>query len=161
MQAFKNFCSWPGWLVCFDGDYFLFGVFGLSGKCPSLSACHLLQLKCYCRKWANSMLPTKVRLVKAMVFPVVMNGCELDCEEGWAWKNSCFWTLVMETLESPLDCKDIQPVHSEGDQPFDCSGRNDAKAETPVLWHPNVKSWLIGKDTDSERDCGQEEKGTA
>ena len=86
---------------------------------------------------------------------------ELDCEEGWAPKNSCFWTVVLEkTLESPLDCKEIQPVHSEGDQPWDFFGRNDAKAETPVLWPPHAKSWLIGKDSDAGRDRGQEEKGT-
>ena len=86
---------------------------------------------------------------------------ELDCEEGWAPKNWCFWTVVLEkTLESPLDCKEIQPVHSEGDQPRDFFGRNDARAETPVLWPPHVKSWLIGKDSDAGRDWGQEEKGT-
>ena len=85
---------------------------------------------------------------------------ELDCEEGWAPKNWCFWTVVLEkTLESPLDCKDIQPVHSEGDQPWDFFGRNDAKAETPVLWSPHVKSWLIGKDSDAGKDWGQEETG--
>ena len=66
----------------------------------------------------------------------------------------------METLESPLDCKDIQPVHSEGDQPFDCSGRNDAKAETPVLWPLHAKSWLIGKDFDAGRDWWQKKKVT-
>ena len=99
-------------------------------------------------------LPTKVHLVKAMVFPVVMCGCELDCEESWAPKNWCFWTVVLEkTLESPLDCKEIQPVHSE-DQPWDFFGRNDAKAETPVLWPPHAKSWLIGKDSDTGRDWG-------
>ena len=86
---------------------------------------------------------------------------ELDCEEGWAPKNWCFWTVVLEkTLEGPLDCKEIQPVHSEGDQPWDFFGRNDAKAETPVLWPPYVKSWLIGKDSDAGRDWGQEENGT-
>ena len=85
----------------------------------------------------------------------------LDCEVGWAPKNSCFWTAVLEkTLESPLDCKEIQPVHSEGDQPWNFFGRNDAKAETPVLWPPLVKSWLIGKDSDAGRDWGQEDKGT-
>ena len=72
----------------------------------------------------------------------------------------CFWTLVLEkTLESPLDCKEIQLVHSEGDQPWDFFGRNDAKAEAPVLWPPHAKSWLIGKDSDAGRDWGQEEKG--
>ena len=76
-------------------------------------------------------------------------------------KNWCFWTVVLEkTLESPLDCKEIQPVHSEGDQPWDFFERNNAKAETPVLWPPHAKSWLIGKDSDDGRDWGQEEKGT-
>ena len=85
---------------------------------------------------------------------------ELDCEEGWALKSWCFWTTLLEkTLESSLDCKEIQPVHSEGDQPWLFFGRNDAKAETPVLWPPHVKSWLIGKDSDTGRDWGQE-KGT-
>ena len=86
---------------------------------------------------------------------------ELDCEEGWAPKNCCFWTMVLEkTLASPLDCKEIQPVHSEGYQPWDFFGRNDAKAETPVFWPPHTKNWLIGKDSDAGRDWGQEEKGT-
>ena len=85
---------------------------------------------------------------------------ELDCEEGWVPKNWCFWTLVLEkTLKSPLDCKEIQPVHSEGDQPWDFFGRNDAKAQTPVLWPPHVKCWLFGKDCDAWRDWGQEERG--
>ena len=69
---------------------------------------------------------------------------ELDCEESWALKNWCFWT-VEKTLESPLDCKEIQPVHSKGDQPWVFFGRNDAEAETPILWLPHAKSWLIGK----------------
>ena len=86
---------------------------------------------------------------------------ELDSEESWAPKNWYFWTVVLEkTLVSPLDCKEIQPVHSEGDQPWSFFGRNDAKAETPVLWWPHAKSWLIGKDSDAGRDWGQEEKGT-
>ena len=104
-------------------------------------------------------LPTKVRLVKAMVFPVVMYGCE-----SWtvkkAAKNWCFWMVVLEkTLKSPLNCKELQPVHSEGDKPWDFFGRNDAKAETPILWPPDAKSWLIGKDPDAGKDWGQEEKG--
>ena len=75
---------------------------------------------------------------------------ELDYEESWALKNWCFWTVVLEkTLESPLDCKEIQPVHSKGDQSWVFFGKNDAKAETPVLWPPHVKSWLIGKDSDA------------
>ena len=76
------------------------------------------------------------------------------------WKNWCFWTVVLEkTLESPLDCKEIHPVHSKGDQSWVFFGRNDAKAETPVLWPPHAKSWLTGKDSDAGRDWGQEEKG--
>ena len=85
---------------------------------------------------------------------------ELDCEESWALKNGCFWTVVLEkALESPLDCKEIQPVHSEGDQSWVFIGRTDAEAETPVLWLPHAKSWLIRKYPDSGRDWGQEEKG--
>ena len=85
---------------------------------------------------------------------------ELDCEERWAQKNWCFWTVVLEkTLESPLDCKEIQPVHTKGDQSWDFFGRNDAKAETAVLWAPHAKSWLIGKDSGAGRDWGQKEKG--
>ena len=69
--------------------------------------------------------------------------------------------MVLEkTLESPLDCKEMQPVHSKGDQSWVFFGRNDAKAETPVLWPPHTKSWLFGKDSDARRDWGQEEKGT-
>ena len=84
----------------------------------------------------------------------------LDYKEGWMPKKWCFWTVVLEkTLESPLDCKEIQSVHSEGDQPWDFFRRNDAIAETPVLWPPHGKSWLIGKDSDAGRDWGQEEKG--
>ena len=85
----------------------------------------------------------------------------VPCEESWVLKNWCFWTVVLEqTLESPLDWKEIQPVHSKGNQSWVFFGRTDAKAETPVLWPPHVKSWLIGKDPDAGRDWGQEEKGT-
>ena len=86
---------------------------------------------------------------------------ELDCEESWAPKICFFWTVVLEKiLESPLDCKEIQPVHSKGDQSWVFFGWSDAKAETPILWPPYVKSWLIGKDSDAGRDWEQEEKGT-
>ena len=105
-------------------------------------------------------LLTKVRLVKAMVFPVVMYGCEswtvkkaehrrIDAFELWCWRR----------LLSRLDCKEIQQIHSEGDQPWDFFGRNDAKAETPVLWPPHAKSWHTEKDW-CWRNWGQEEKGT-
>ena len=80
---------------------------------------------------------------------------ELDCEESWAPKNWCFWTVVLEKiLESPLDCKEIQLVHPKGDESWVFIGRTDAEAETPVLWPPRVKSWLIGKDPDAGRDWG-------
>ena len=85
---------------------------------------------------------------------------ELDCEESWAPKNWCFWTVVLEKiLESPLDRKEIQPVHLKGDQSWVFVGRTDTEAETPILWLPHAKSWLIGKDPDAGRDWGQEEKG--
>ena len=85
---------------------------------------------------------------------------DLDCEEIWALKNWCFWTVVSQgTLESPLDCKEIQPIHSEGDQPWDFFVGNDVEAEIPVLWPPHVKTWLIGKDSDAGRDWGQKENG--
>ena len=106
-------------------------------------------------------LPTKVCLVKAMVFPIVMYGCDkLDYKESWGLKNWCFWTVVLEkTLESPLDCKEIQPVHPK-DQSWVFIGRTDVEAETPILWPPDAKNWLIGKDPDAGKDWRREEKGT-
>ena len=107
-------------------------------------------------------LPTKVCLVKALVFPVVMYGCEswtikraecwrIDTSELWCWRR---------LSESPLDCKEIQPVHPKGNQSWMFIRSTDAEAETPILWPPDAKSWLIGKDPDAGRDWGQEEKGT-
>ena len=85
---------------------------------------------------------------------------ELDHKETWALKNWCFWTVVLEnTLESPLDTKEIQPVHPKGNQSWIFIERTNAEAETPILWPPDAKSWLIGKDPDAGRDWGQEEKG--
>ena len=111
-------------------------------------------------KSRDIILPTKVHQVKAMVFPVVMYGCE--SEESWALKNWCFWTVVLEkTLMSPLHCKEIQTVHPKGDQSWVFIGRTDTEAATPILSPPHVKSWLIGKDPDARRHWGQEEKGTA
>ena len=84
---------------------------------------------------------------------------ELDYKESWAPKNWCFWTVVLEkTLESPLESKEIQPVHPKGDQSWMFIGRTDVEAETPILWPPNVKRWLIWKDPDAGKDWGQEEK---
>ena len=86
---------------------------------------------------------------------------ELDCEEGWASKNWCFWTVVLEkTLESPLDCKEIQPVHSKGNQYWILIGRADAETETSVLWPPVVKKWLTGKDPNAGKDWRWEEEVT-
>ena len=80
---------------------------------------------------------------------------ELDCEESWVQKNWCLWTVVLEkTLESLLDCKEIQPVHPKGDQSWVFIGRTDVEAETPVLWPPHAKSWLIGKHPNAGRDWG-------
>ena len=90
-------------------------------------------------------LPTKVHLVKASIHVWMW---QLDYKETWVLKNWYFWTVVLKkTLESPLDCKEIQPVHPKGDQPWVFIGRNDAKAKTPVLWPPHAKCWLIGKDS--------------
>ena len=97
-----------------------------------------------------------------MVFPVVMYGSESwTVKKAEHWRIDAFGAVMLEkTLESPLDCKEIQPVHSKGVQPWVFFGRNDAKAETPVFWPPHAKSWYFGKDSDSGRDCGQEETGT-
>ena len=85
---------------------------------------------------------------------------EIDYKESWAPKNWCFWTVVLKkTLESPLDCKEIQPVHPKGDQSWVFIGRTDAEAEAPILWPPDTKSWLIGKDLDAGKDWGLEKKG--
>ena len=107
-------------------------------------------------------LPTKVHLVKAMVFPVVTYGCQcwtikkaeyqrIDAFELWCWRR---------TLESPLDCKEIQWVHPKGDQSWVFIGRTDVEPETPILWSPDVKSWLILTCPDAGKDWGQKEKGT-
>ena len=86
---------------------------------------------------------------------------ELDHKEGWAVKNWCFWNMVLEkTLKSPLDCKEIQPVHPKGDQSWVFIGKTDVEAETPILWPPHGKSWLICKDPDAGKDWRQEERGT-
>ena len=112
-------------------------------------------------------LPTKVHLVidDHLVIYVFSSThvwmWELDYKESWALKNWCFWTVVLEkTLEGPLDSKKIQPVHSKGNQSWIFTGRTDAEAETPILWPPDVKNWLLRKDPDAGKAWGQEEKGT-
>ena len=94
-------------------------------------------------------LLTKLRFCRVWIW-------ELDYKESWAWKNWCFWTVVLEkTLESPLDCKEIKPVSPKGNQPWIFIGRTDAEAEISILWPPDVKNWLIGKDPDAKKDRRQ------
>ena len=111
---------------------------------PNFITCHIVMF---------SKLPKlNIHFHLHIVSPVWM--WELDCEESWAPKNWCFWTVVLEkTRESPLDCKEIQPVHTKGDQSWVFIGRT-------ILWPPHAKSWLTGKDPDPGRDWGQEEKRT-
>ena len=147
-------------------DFFLGSKITADGDCSH-------KIKRYLLPWRKAMtnldsilksrditLLTKVHLIKAMVFPVVMYGCASWTKESWMLKNWCFWTIVLEkTLESPLDCKEIQSVHPKGNQSWIIMGRTDAEAETPILWPPDVKNWLIGKDPDAGKDWRWEEKG--
>ena len=112
-------------------------------------------------KSRDIILPTKIQLIKAIVFPVVMYGCK-SCiiKKAECWRIDIFWTVVLEkTLESPLDCKEIQPVHPKGDQSSVYIGRTDFEAETPIVSPPDSKSWLIGEDPGAGRDWEQEDKG--
>ena len=98
-------------------------------------------------------LPTKVHITEAMVFPVVIYGCELDHKESWVSKNWCFWSVVLEkTLESLLDCKEIKPVNPEGNQSWIFIGRTDVEVETPILCPPDRRTDLSGKDPDAGKD---------
>ena len=107
----------------------------------------------------NIILPTKVRQSYGFTGSYIWMW-DLDYKESWVPKNWCFWTVVLEkTLESPLDCKEIQPVHPKGSQSWIFIGRTDAKAEAPTHWPPDGKSWLIWKDHDAEKDWKREEKG--
>ena len=112
-------------------------------------------------KSRNITLPTKVCIVSYVFSSSHVWMWELDYRESWAPKNWCFWTVVLEkTLENPLDCKEIQPVNPKGNQSWIFIGRTDVGAEAPVLWPPDVKNWLLGKDPDAGKDWRQEEKGT-
>ena len=155
METVTNFIFW-GFKITADGD------------CShEIKRCLLLGRKVMTNldsvlKSRNITLSTKVHLVQVMVFPLVMYGCE-----SWTIKKAehrrigCFWTVVWEkTLESLLDCKEIQPVHPKGNQSWIFIGRTDAEAETPILWPPYVKNWLIWKYPDAGQDWRQEEKGT-
>ena len=108
-------------------------------------------------KSRDTTLPTRIRRGFSNSY---MQEWELDYKEGWVLKNRCFWTVVLEkTLESPLVSKEIKPVNLNGNQPWIFSGRTDAEAEAPILWPPDVKSWLIGKDTDAGKDWRQKKTG--
>ena len=104
---------------------------------------------------------TKVSIVKAMVFPVGVYERELDCEEGWVLKNQCFWIVVLKTLESPLDSKEIKPVTSKGNHSWIFFGRTDAEAEASKLWPPDAKSPLIGKALNTGKDWRLKERESA
>ena len=105
-------------------------------------------------------LPKKVWILKAMAFQSWCTDVRVGHKKDWALKNWFCQTVVLKTLESPLDCKEIQPVHPKGNQSWFFIGRTDAEVEATILWLPDVKSWLIGKDPDAGKDWGQEEKGT-
>ena len=155
--------QWKQWDFIFLGSKIT-----ADGDCShEIKRCLLLRRKVMTNldsvlKSRDITLLTKVHLVKAMAFPVVMYGCESwDYKESWAPKNWCFWTVMLERiLESPLDCKEIKPVHPKENQSWICIGRTDVEAETPILWPSDAKNWLLGKDPDAGKDWRWEEKGT-
>ena len=155
--------QWKQWLTLFflsskitaDGDYN-----------HEIKRCLLLGRKVMTNldsilKSRDITFPTKVHLVKAMscLFNSHAWMWELDYKEGWAPKNWCFWTVVLKTLESPLNCKEIQPVRPKGDQSWVFIGRTDVEAEAPILWPPDAESWLFWKNPDAGKDWRQEERG--
>ena len=104
-------------------------------------------------KSRNILLPTKICIVKAMVFPVVTWMWELVYKEGWALKNLCFQIVMLEkTLKSPLDCKEIKPVNAKGNQPWIFTRRAYSEAEAPILWSSDARIWLVGKNPGAEKD---------
>ena len=156
METVSHFIFW-GSKITVDGD--------CSHK---IKRCLLLGRKAMTNlknilKSRDIALPKKVQLSQGYGFSsshVWM--WELNYKESWALKNWCCWTVVLkETLECPLDCKEIQPVHPEGNQSWVFIGRTDTEAETPILWPPDAKNWLTGKDPDAGKDWRQEEKGMA
>ena len=153
METVTDFIS-LGTKITVDGDW-----------SPEIKRCLLLGKIAITKqdsilKRRDITLPIKIRLVKAMVFPVVMYGCEswtIKKAELWNWS---FWTVVLEkTLESPLDCKEIQPIHPKGNQSWIFIRRTDAEAETPILCSPDAKNWLTGKDPYAGQGWRWEEKG--
>ena len=153
-----------------DGNSVRFHVHGLQNHCrcwlqPWIKRCLLLwriamTILDSILKSRDITLPTKVCLVKAMVFPVVTYGWELDHKEVWVLKSWWFWTVVLEkTFESPLDWKDIKPVNPKRNQSWVFIGRTDTEAEAPVLCPPDVKSWLTGKDSAAGKIEGKRRRG--
>ena len=153
---------WKQWLTLFWGD----SKITADGDCS-----HEIQRRLLLRrkvmtnldsifKSKDITLPTEVRLVKAMVFPVIMYGCESwTIKKAEHWKIDAFELVLEKTLESPLDCKDIQPVHPKGNQSWMFTGRTDVEAETSILWPPDAKNWLFGKDPDAGNDEGRRRRG--
>ena len=147
--------QWKQWQTFF---FFLASKITADGDCShEIKRCLLLGRKAITNldsvlKSRDITSSTKVHLVKAMVFPVVMYGCELNYKESWALKNWCFWTVLLEmTLECPLDCKEIKPINPKGNQPWLFIGRTDTEAEAPILWPLDAKCLPIRKDPEAEK----------
>ena len=155
METVRDFI-FGGFKITPDGDYS-----HEIKRCLLLGRKAITKLDSKLKIW-DITLPTKVCLVKRMVFPVIIYGYESwTVKKAECQKNLCFWTVVLKkTLESPLDCKEIKLVNPEGDQSWIFIWRTDAEAETPILWPPDAKKWLIWKDPDAGKDRRQEEKGT-
>ena len=151
--------EWTQWLALFGGGA---SKITADGDCSHEIKRHLLLRRKVMTKLHSILksrhitLPTKAHLVKAMVFPVVMYGCEsMTIKKAERWKIDTFDVMLKKTLESPLDGTEIQPVHPKGDQSWVFIGRTDAEAETPILWPPDVKNWLIWKDPDAVKNEGR------
>ena len=155
VETVTDFIFWRGSKITADGDY-----------SHEIKRHLILRRKVMTNldsilKSRDITLPTKIHLVKAVVFPVVMCGCETwTIKKAEHQRIDAFEVVLEKTLEGPLDCKEIQPVHPKGNQSWMFIGRTDAEAETPVLWPLDVKNWLIWKDPDAGQDWRQEEKGT-
>ena len=145
---------WGGSKITTDGDYsYEIKRYLVLGKKAMANLDNILKSR-------DITLPTKVRLVKAMVFPVVMYGCESwTIKKAESWRIDAFELVLEKTLESPLDCKEIQPVNPKGNQSWIFIGRTDAEAETPILWPPDAKNWLNGKDLDVGKIEGGRRRG--
>ena len=162
IQKTKIMASGPitSWQIDGETDFIFLGSnITADGDCShKIKRCLLLGRKVMTNldsilKSRDITLPSKVRLVKAMAFPVVMYGFESWTVKKAERQNWCFWTVALEkTHESPLDCKEIQPVHPKGDQFWVFIGRTDVEAETPILWLPDVKRWLIWNNPDAGKD---------